>query len=172
MPWSTCSRLVQTKMGKKGFPTETPDRFWPFWWPVVGGDTFSSLEPILGKNVAMLPSLKLTARGGEYEPKMCRLCKRYLWGGGISASSYQPRHRNTRNRTDLALRPKATGNDTTLLIVAQEMYDRIALMAFLCRFPSWAYAWRWCRCCHLLASIMRRYVASGMYVCDDFDEKL
>ena len=36
------------KNGKKGFPTETPDRFWPFWGPVVGGDTFSSLAPILG----------------------------------------------------------------------------------------------------------------------------
>ena len=49
MPWSTCSRLVQTKMGKKSFfLTETPDRFWPFWWPVVGGDTCSSLAPILG----------------------------------------------------------------------------------------------------------------------------
>ena len=33
---------------------------------------------------------------------------------GISASLYQPRHRNTRNRTDIALRPKATGSNTTL----------------------------------------------------------
>ena len=46
---------------------------------------------------------------------------------------------NTRNRTDLALRPKATGNNTTL-VERQEMYHRIALMPFLCRFPSWAYA--------------------------------
>ena len=38
----------RSEMGKKGFPTETPDRFWPFLWPVVGGDTFSSLAPILG----------------------------------------------------------------------------------------------------------------------------
>ena len=28
------------KWGKKGVHTETPDRFWPFWWPVVGGDTW------------------------------------------------------------------------------------------------------------------------------------
>ena len=48
MPWSACSRLVQTKMGRKGFPTATPDRIWPFWWPVVGGDTCSSPAPILG----------------------------------------------------------------------------------------------------------------------------
>ena len=84
--------------------------------------------------------------------------------GGISASSYQPRHRDTRNRTDLALRPEATENNTAL-VARQEMHHRIALMSFLCRFPSWAYAWRRCRCCHLLASIIRvRWVASGMYV--------
>ena len=61
----------------------------------------------------MSPSLQFTAHGGEYDAKMCRLCK--LVREGISASSYQPRHRNTRNRTDLALRPKATGNNTTLV---------------------------------------------------------
>ena len=84
--------------------------------------------------------------------------------GGVSASSHQPRHRNTKNRTDLALRPKATGNNTTL-VARQDMYHCIALMSFLCRFPAWAYAWRWCRCYHLLVSIIRvRYVASGMYV--------
>ena len=82
---------------------------------------------------------------------------------GISASSYQPRHQNTRNKSDLALRPKAT--DNTTLVARQEMCHRIALMSFLCRFSSWAYAWRWCRCCHLLVSVIRvRYVASGMYV--------
>ena len=54
------------------------------------------------------------------------ICK----GGGFSASSYQPRHRNTRNGTALALRPKATGNNTTL-VARQEMYHRIALMSFL-----------------------------------------
>ena len=32
----------------------------------------------------------------------------------ISVRSYQPRDRNTRNRTDLPLRPKITGNQTTL----------------------------------------------------------
>ena len=84
--------------------------------------------------------------------------------GGISVSSYQPRHRNTRNRTDLALRPKATGNNTTL-VARQDMYHRIALMSFLCRFPAWAYAWKWWCCCHLLVSTIHvRYVASGMYV--------
>ena len=49
-------------------------------------------------------------------------------------------------------RPKATGKSTTLS-ARQEMHHRIALMSFLCRFPSWAYAWRWCRCCHLLVSL-------------------
>ena len=101
MPWNTCSRPVQTKMGKNGFPTETPDFFWPFWWPVVGGDTFSSLAPILGpvRKMVMSHSLKLTARGGEYDIKMCKFCKRHLWGGGFRqlASTTTPRHRNTRN---------------------------------------------------------------------------
>ena len=59
---------------------------WPFlalWWPVVGGDTCSSLAPILGpeKKVAMSPSLKFTALGEEYDAKMFRLYRRYLWGG-------------------------------------------------------------------------------------------
>ena len=67
--------------------------------------------------------------------------------GGISASSNQPRHQNTRNRTDLALRPKATGNNATL-VARQEMCHR-----------------RLCCCCHRLVSIILvRYVASGMYV--------
>ena len=165
MPWSTCSCLVQTKMGKKG-SAETPDRFWPYWWPVVGGDTFSSLAPILGpvKKNGHVALFKMYCSWGRNDAKMCRLCRRYLWEGGIYASSYQPRHRNTRERTDLALRSKSTGNNTTL-VARQEMHDRIALMSFLCRFPSWAYVWRWCRCCHLLVSIIRvGYVASGMYV--------
>ena len=43
------SRLVQKQNGeKKSFPTETPDQFRPCWWPVVGGDTFSPLAPIVG----------------------------------------------------------------------------------------------------------------------------
>ena len=37
------------KKEKKKNPTETPDHFWPFRWPVVGGDKFSPLlAPILG----------------------------------------------------------------------------------------------------------------------------
>ena len=65
----------------------------------------------------MSPSLKSTARGGEYDTEMGRLCKRHLFvRGGISANSYQlRRHRNTRNKIDLALRPKANGNNTTLV---------------------------------------------------------
>ena len=30
-------------------------------------------------------------------------------------------------------------------------------------FPPWAYAWRWCRCCHLLVALPVRYLASGMW---------
>ena len=33
------------------------------------------------------------------------------------------------------------------------MYRRIALMSFLCRFPPWAFAWRWGRCCYLLVAV-------------------
>ena len=38
------------KANRKGwFPTETPDLSWPFWRPAaVGGDTFSSVAPVLG----------------------------------------------------------------------------------------------------------------------------
>ena len=43
------------KNEKKGFPTETPDRFWPFCRPVVGGDTCSSLASILGPAKKMWP---------------------------------------------------------------------------------------------------------------------
>ena len=51
--WSTCSPLVQKKTkiipGTDVFLTETRgDYFWTFWWPAVGGDTFSPLAPILG----------------------------------------------------------------------------------------------------------------------------
>ena len=48
--------------------------FGPFVWPAVGGDTCSSLAPILGlvKKVTTSPSSKFTARGGEFDAKMCR----------------------------------------------------------------------------------------------------
>ena len=109
----------------------------------------------------MSPSLKVATRGGEYDAKMCGLCRWYLWGGRFPPARI---NHDTRNRTDLALRPKITGNNTTL-VSRQEMYHHIALISFLCLFPSWAYGWRWCHCCHLLVSIIRvRYVASGMYV--------
>ena len=43
------SPLSEKKKKKKKNPTETPDHFWPFRWPVVGGDKFSPLlAPILG----------------------------------------------------------------------------------------------------------------------------
>ena len=49
MPKSNCSRLFQKQNGEKAFPTEMPAaRFWPFWWPAVGGDTLSPVAPILG----------------------------------------------------------------------------------------------------------------------------
>ena len=47
IPWSTRNRLVQNRM-RKGITRELSDHFWPFWWCVVGGDTFSPLAPVLG----------------------------------------------------------------------------------------------------------------------------
>ena len=93
---------------------------------------------------------------------MCRLCKRYLWGGFPPACI----NHDTETRE---IEPTLPWGLKQLEVIPhfarQEMYHRIALMSFLYRFPSWAYAWRWCRCCHLLVSIIRvRYLASGMYV--------
>ena len=62
------------KTGIESFPTEPTDHFWTFLWPVVGGDTFSPLAPILGtvKKMAMSPSFSV--RGGEYDTKiMCNI---------------------------------------------------------------------------------------------------
>ena len=84
MPWSTCNRLVQSKMGKKKFPTETPDRFGPYWWPVVGGDTFSSLALILGpvkKKWPCRPLYNLLLAGENMMPK-CVHCARAICEGG------------------------------------------------------------------------------------------
>ena len=111
IPWSTCSRLCQKKM-KSFFPTETPYHLWPFRWPVVGGDTFSPLAPILGpeKKVVMSP-FSTTVREDQYDNKYL-VCTRNVRIDGASGirggwefrrlswtSSYQRRDRNTRNRT-------------------------------------------------------------------------
>ena len=68
-----------------------------------------------------------TVRGGEYDPKMRNI--RIDGASGIYEGDnfrrlvpwYQPRDRNTRNRTDLPMRPKATGNQTALE-TCQDMY--------------------------------------------------
>ena len=83
--------------------------FWAFWWPEVGGDMFSPLSPILGheKKVAMPPSS--TVHGGQYDTKYLVCNIRTDGASGIREGdnfrhlpwtrSYQPRDRNTRNRT-------------------------------------------------------------------------
>ena len=108
MPWSTRSRLVQKKWKISFALTEMPDHFWPFWWPVVGGDTFSPLPPIFGpaKKVARSPSS--TVHGGQYDTKylVCNIridCASGVRGGESFRRlswtiSYKPRDRNTRNR--------------------------------------------------------------------------
>ena len=65
----------------------------------------------------MAVSPAFTVRGGEYDTKMYHI--RIDSASGIvtdiiAVGSYQPRCRNTRNRTDLPLRPKASGNYATL----------------------------------------------------------
>ena len=147
--WSTCSRFVQTNMGKKRF---SYGNAWPFWAYLMAcvrwGHVFvTSANPrSCKKKWPCRPLQKLLLVGENMIPK-CVDCASGICEGGGSVSSYQPRHRNTRNKTDLALRPKATGNNTTLL-ARQEMYHR-----------------RWCRCCHLPVFIIRlRYVASGMHM--------
>ena len=68
------------KNGRKVFPTETRDHFLALLMACGRwGHVFvTSVNP-------MSPSSKFTARGGEYDIKMGRLCKRYLWGGFPSA---------------------------------------------------------------------------------------
>ena len=39
------------KRERKGLPAETPDCYSPFWWPVVGRDTFSLLAPAPGRHL-------------------------------------------------------------------------------------------------------------------------
>ena len=67
MLWSTWNRLVQKKVKIFVLPTQTPDHDWPFWRPVVGGDTFSPLASVLHpeKKVAMSPSSNV--HGGQYD---------------------------------------------------------------------------------------------------------
>ena len=110
------------------------------------------------------PLQKLLLVGENMIPK-CVDCASGICEGGGSVGSYQPRHRNTRNRTDLALRPKATGNNTTLVALSRDVSPH-RLHVVPLPFPLLGICfWRWCRCCHLLVSTIRvRYVASGMYV--------
>ena len=111
--WSTCSRLVQKQMEKNMFSLRKRlTIFWSFWLPVVGGDTFSPLAPILGpeKKVAMSPSL--TVRGGEYDTNMCDnrmdgASGIYLWGREFPSARINKRPKL--EKLDLPLRPQATG---------------------------------------------------------------
>ena len=59
------------KMGKNSFPTETLANFWPFWWPVDGGDKFSPLTPTLGLILKLIMSPSFTVHGGEHDTEIC-----------------------------------------------------------------------------------------------------
>ena len=89
MPSSTWKRLPQKeKWTKKWFiPMETPYCCWPFWRPVVGGDTCSSLAPTLRPqlkdrlyhHLAMFMAVSMM-------PNTChpsRYCKRRSFGADI-----------------------------------------------------------------------------------------
>ena len=66
------------------------------------------------KKVVMSPAFAI--RGGEYDTKM-RNIRQMVQAAFVREiffdGSEQPRDRNTRNRTDIPLRPKTTGNQTT-----------------------------------------------------------
>ena len=56
---------LSEKKREKFFPTEMlAARFWPFWWPVVGGDTFSPLAPNVGLKEKVTTSPVGGGRGG------------------------------------------------------------------------------------------------------------
>ena len=59
------------KTGKEVVPAETPDYFWPFWWPVVGGDTYSPLAPILDPVKQKWPCHPLSMFVGENMMSKC-----------------------------------------------------------------------------------------------------
>ena len=59
-------------MGKKFFPTETPDPSCFFLWHVVGGDTFSPLAPISRPvKKKKWPCHPPFLAVGEYDTKIC-----------------------------------------------------------------------------------------------------
>ena len=67
------------KMKRYVFPTETPAHCWLLWRPVVGGDTFSPLAPVLGPEQNTWLSPSCTVRGGQYSfrslaTKDCCVC--------------------------------------------------------------------------------------------------
>ena len=116
----TCLEYLQSPRSEKKkrkiipgvyvFPTETRgDCFWTFWWPAVGGDTFSPLAPILGPvhKKSGRVTLFYCSHAGECETKMfnIRIESMVLFmlaafvRGRISVGSYQRRDRNTRHKT-------------------------------------------------------------------------
>ena len=73
----------------------------PLGWPLVGGDTFSALAPILGPEKKVVMSTSSTVHGGQYDDKYL-VCTRNspidgasgIGGGGnfrrlAGTSSYQ-----------------------------------------------------------------------------------
>ena len=84
----------------------------PLRWPLVGGDTFSALAPILGPEKKVVMSTSSTVHGGQYDNKYL-VCTRNSpidgasgigGGGGLSSFGWNQlvstlRDRNTTNRT-------------------------------------------------------------------------
>ena len=89
--------------------------------------------------------------------------------GRISVGSYQPRDRNTRtdtiDKTDLLLRLKATGNQTTLETRHEKYHPHLVPLPCPLLFPLYGlHAWRWCRCCDLRTGSSTRKVPSVRHV--------
>ena len=93
-------------------PPEPTDHFLLFRWPLVGGDTFSALAPILGPEKKVVMSSSSTVHGGQYENKylVCTRNSRIdgangIGGGGnlrrSAGTSSTLRDRNTTKRTSI-----------------------------------------------------------------------
>ena len=108
-------------------------------------------------------TLSFTVWGGEYCTKMCNI--RIDGARGICEGDYFRRLVSTKGAKTREIGPTFPGGLKQLEIrLHQKHFKRcIAFILFLCRFPSWAYARRRCRCCYLLVALHVRYLASGLW---------